>query len=123
MVLSPALIDVGFEGSNCTSWCLLVVCIRDERGGIGGGSGVCGVSLTDEDWDDEEKHSDGDIVGDGVLLVLLILLPFNKRRRMGGLRRVIWSGTDGRRDEDGIVDGGDGFVVDDESTKNRMFLY
>jgi hypothetical protein len=47
------------------------------------------VSLTDEDWDDDEKHSDGDIVGDGVLLVLLILLPFNKRRRMGGLRRVI----------------------------------
>jgi hypothetical protein len=42
---------------------------------------------------------------------------------MGGLRRVIWSGTDGRRDEDGIVDGGNGFVVDDESTKNRIFCF
>jgi hypothetical protein len=45
-------------------------------------------------------------VGDGVLLQLL---PFNNRRPMGGFRSVIWSGTDGRRDEDIWADGGGDF--------------
>jgi len=39
---------------------------------------------------------------------------------MGGLRSVIWSGTDGRRDEDDMVDGGDDFVVKDGSTKKKI---
>jgi hypothetical protein len=60
--------------------------LREHRGGIGGGSGVCGVSLCKEDFDVDEKNSDGDKDGDGVLLTLL---PFINRRPMGGLRSVI----------------------------------
>jgi hypothetical protein len=41
-----------------------------------------------------------------ILTERLILLPFINRRPMGGFLSVIWSGTDGRRDDD-IVDGGD----------------
>ena len=42
---------------------------------------------------------------------------------MGGSRRVICSGADGRRDEDDMVDGGDGLQVNDGITKENMFLY
>ncbi len=39
------------------------------------------------------------------------------RRPTGGLRNLIGNGPDGRREEDEILDGGDGFVVDNEYTK------
>jgi hypothetical protein len=65
---------------------LFVVFFREHRDGIGGGSGVCGVSLSMEDFDVWEKNSEGEAVGEGVLLQLL---PFNNRRPMGGLRSVI----------------------------------
>jgi len=60
--------------------------IIEQRGGIGGGSGVCGVSLSDGDFDDGEKNSNEDTVCDGLLLKLL---PFINRRPMGGLRSFI----------------------------------
>jgi hypothetical protein len=115
-ILRFALIGVSPGRTNWPSTRLFVVFNSDVRGGIGGGSDDCDFSLTNDDFEDGGKNSEGDTTGGGLLLVLV---PFVNRRPTGGLRNIIWNGPDGRRDEDETVDGGDGFIAANECTKRK----
>jgi hypothetical protein len=50
------------------------------------------------------------------------LVPLIRRRPTGGLRNLIGDGPDGRREEDGILDGEDAFVVGNECTLKKMYM-
>jgi hypothetical protein len=96
-IVRLALIGVSPGRTNWPSTRLFVVFNNEERGGIGGG---CSDGY---DW----SFIGGDTVIDGLLLVLV---PFIRRRPTGGLRNFIWNGPDGRREEDEVLDGEDDFV-------------